>query len=582
MPEKRPHPEATSLQNGANKRSSPNGDSLSKKVEEARARAEAIKAKQLEDAKAQARARVEAIKARLAGQGAPLPSQSGAPSSAAAKPKIDIEALKARVAAATGRAQSSASQVPGAPSASLQQPHPPQPEFEEPNKARGGLNIGLHPSLLADSGADGKGKGKAGMAPKFATTMANRRDAGKDKGKDKKQLDLSGPSMEELKQNPYFDTSLISQGGVTGKSRNSRQLVFNQKGKYIAQASALRRQAKLEEMKRRIYEQTRKAGVDEANEKAFLIPEPPAIEWWDEGMVAGNYEDMDSQGALKIISDDSIITVYVQHPVLIEPPQDKHMPTPKPMFLTKKEQAKMRRQRRMADHKEQQAKIRLGLEPPPPPKVKKSNLMRVLGEQAVKDPTAVEAMVNRQIAERAANHEASNETRKLTKEQKLEKLEKNQSEDAAKGILCSVYKIDDLSNGQHRFKIDMNAKQQNLTGITILHPKFNLVIVEGGSHSIAAYRKLMLNRIKWTENAMPSSVREGNREVEQAWLNALDEKGELKDLGVNKCQLIFEGEERDRVFRKWMTKVCESDADAKEILQRTKMEYMWAKAKSMP
>ena len=46
--------------------------------------------------------------------------------------------------------------------------------------------------------------------------------------------------------------------------------------------------------------------------------------------------------------------------------------------------------------------------------------MRVLGEEAVKDPTAVEARVNRDIAERHAKHVEANEERKLTKEQKHE------------------------------------------------------------------------------------------------------------------------------------------------------------------
>ena len=82
------------------------------------------------------------------------------------------------------------------------------------------------------------------------------------------------------------------------------------------------------------------------------------------------------------------------------------------MYLTSTEQAKLRRQRRMADLKEEQAKIRLGLVPAPPPKVKKGNLMRVLGEEAVKDPTAVEARVNREIADRHAKHLQANEERK--------------------------------------------------------------------------------------------------------------------------------------------------------------------------
>lgn len=257
------------------------------------------------------------------------------------------------------------------------------------------------------------------------------------------------------------------------------------------------------------------------------------------------------------------------------------MPAPKPMYLTPKEQAKLRRQRRMADLKEQQAKVRLGLEPAPPPKVKKSNLMRVLGEEAVKDPTAVEARVNREIAERAQKHMEMNEERKLTKEQKQEKLAANQEKDASRGIYTSVYKIDNLSNGRHRFKISKNAEQNALTGICILHPRFNLVIVEGGHVSINFYKKLMLNRIDWTENVAPNKVREGNKEALTSWLQAEDEKGALKDLTLNKCTLVWEGEEKSRAFRKWGSKVCETEAAAKDALTRAKMENMWTLAKSM-
>ncbi|KAF2102254.1 Pre-mRNA-splicing factor 3 [Rhizodiscina lignyota] len=336
-------------------------------------------------------------------------------------------------------------------------------------------------------------------------------------------------------------------------------------------------------MKKRIADQARKVGLEEDNEKGFLVPAPPDVEWWDEGLLdSKDYEDLDKPGKMKLDTEDSIITIYVQHPVQLQPPQDKNAPAPKPMFLTKTEQAKLRRQRRMAEHKEQQAKIRLGLEPPPPPKVKKSNLMRVLGEQAVKDPTAVEARVNREIAERAAKHHETNEERKLTKEQRHEKLEAQKAADAAKGILVSVYRVDNLSFGKHRYQIDINAKQNDLTGICIVHPKQNLIIVEGGTHSINGYRKLMLNRVKWTENSQPMSVREGNREVEQAWLQSVDEKGELRDLSMNKCLMVWEGQERARQFKRWFgVKVCETDGEARDVLKKSGMENMWTLAKSM-
>ncbi|OBT65574.1 U4/U6 small nuclear ribonucleoprotein PRP3 [Pseudogymnoascus sp. 23342-1-I1] len=447
------------------------------------------------------------------------------------------------------------------------------------SKAKGGLNVGLHPALEDH----GQWKPSKTVAPKFATSIGNARPLEKQSAKGKKQLDLSGPSPEDIRNNPYFDNSL---GGQTAtlKNRNSRQLVFNQKGKYIQQANALRRQAALEAMKKRIAESSRKIGIDEDldTEKNYLVEAPPDIEWWDEGLVDGkDYAHIDDPKRLKLDTSDSIITHYIQHPVLLEPPQEKNVPAPKPMFLTAKEQAKLRRQRRMVDLKEQQAKIRLGLEPAPPPKVKKGNLMRVLGEEAVKDPTAVEARVNREIAERHTKHLDTNEDRKLTKEQKLEKLALNQEKDAAKGIRIMVFKINSLANGSHRFKIAKNAEQYALTGICIMNPRFNLVIVEGGEHSIRQYKKLMLSRIDWTESS-PTRVKETHQEELVDWLKGEDEKGTLKDMSLNSCTLVFEGEEKARVFRKWGSKVCETDAGAREALTRSKMENMWTQAKTMP
>jgi U4/U6 small nuclear ribonucleoprotein PRP3 len=60
-----------------------------------------------------------------------------------------------------------------------------------------------------------------------------------------------------------------------------------------------------------------------------------------------------------------------------------------------KEQKKLRKQQR-----ELQEKVRLGLTPPLEPKVRISNLMRVLGTEAVQGPTKVEAHVRAQMAKR--------------------------------------------------------------------------------------------------------------------------------------------------------------------------------------
>ena len=537
---------------------------------------------------ADARAKVAAAAAKLqgprAGAASPAPSPASA-SAAGSSVQSRIAEIKARVAAATSKSSAASQQRTPAPLTPSYQ----VPAFEDSiSRARGGLDVGLHPALMGDTSQDARSsKGRQAIQPKFATTMANRRaespGTASKPAKGKKQLDLSGPSAEETRNNPYFDPALGAKT-ATLKSRISRQLVFNQKGKYIQQATAMRRQAALEAMKRRIAESSRKAGIDEDldTEKTFLVPAPPDIEWWDEGLVNGKgYSAIDIPNGLKIDTPDSIITLYIQHPVALEPPQEKNMPAPKPMFLTPQEQAKLRRQRRMADLKEQQAKVRLGLEPAPPPKVKKGNLMRVLGNEASLNPTAVEARVTAEIEERAQKHEEMNEDRKLTKEQRAEKLATQQAADAARGIYVSVYKIDSLANGRHRFKISKNAEQNALTGICILNPKFNLVIVEGGQHSIQAFRKLMLNRIDWTENSIPNSVREGNKEALQSWLQSVDDKGELRDLGLNKCTLVWEGGQKTRAFRKWGSRVCETESMAREALGRGKMETMWTLARSV-
>jgi U4/U6 small nuclear ribonucleoprotein PRP3 len=222
----------------------------------------------------------------------------------------------------------------------------------------------------------------------------------------------------------------------------------------------------------------------------------------------------------------------------------------------------------------------VGLVPAPPPKIKKGNLMRVLGEEAVKDPTAVEARVNREIAERHAKHLETNEGRKLTKEQRHEKLARNQEKDVAKGIHMLVFKVNTLANGQHRFKISKNAEQHNLKGLVIMHPKQNLIIVEGGEHSIRQYKKLMLNRIDWAENAPPRD-NSAHYDSLKEWLRAEDEKGELKDLALNKCQLLFEGEVKSQSFHAFKSRAYETDTEARQALSRAKLESFWNMAKNV-
>lgn len=167
------------------------------------------------------------------------------------------------------------------------------------------------------------------------------------------------------------------------------------------------------------------------------------MEWWDAAFLPNKtYEDI-TKGHAKIETADSLITHFIQHPVQIQPPNEaSHAASskPRPLMLTTKERKKLRRQKRKELLKEKQDKIRLGLLAPDAPKVKLANMMRVLGQEAVLNPTEVEMKVRQQMEERLQGHLDQNAERKLTAEQRKAKEAKKKEEDLNKGVNVSVYK----------------------------------------------------------------------------------------------------------------------------------------------
>lgn len=163
---------------------------------------------------------------------------------------------------------------------------------------------------------------------------------------------------------------------------------------------------------------------------------------------------------LNINTPDSPITIYIQHPIPIPAPGDKNKNELKPLMLTSKEQKKMRKLRRAGELQDKRDRIRMGLLPPDPPKgalfffyllfrglnyplptVRLANLMKVLTSDAIQDPTRVEARVRREVAMRKHNHEKMNTERKLTDEQRREKIESKKVDEEKKGIQGAVFKF---------------------------------------------------------------------------------------------------------------------------------------------
>lgn len=66
--------------------------------------------------------------------------------------------------------------------------------------------------------------------------------------------------------------------------------------------------------------------------------------------------------------------------------------------------------------------------------------MKVLTSDAVQDPTKVEARVRREVAMRKHQHDKMNAERKLTDEQRKEKIETKKVDEERKGLVGAAFK----------------------------------------------------------------------------------------------------------------------------------------------
>ncbi|KAK7683097.1 hypothetical protein QCA50_013770 [Cerrena zonata] len=522
-------------------------------------------------------------------------SHGASPSPAPGLPAADDVARKvAEARKLVAQAQSKLA-VKDNPYMSLARPGKSKAPPPEPAQQGAGLKMAAHPLLLDNTvpAPQSKKDRYKPMQPKFASIKANVRNAPTPPPAPTPVIPM------ENKANPYAaGSSAVPDSGFEGapRERVGRSFRFNPKGKYVHIANEIRRETQLEQLKQRIAESAKKAGLDsefETLEKNIRRDAPPDTEWWDASLLPNkSYDDL-AQGIsqMNIRTPNSPITIYIQHPIPIPAPGDKNKTVLKPLKLTKKEQKKMRKQRRQAELQDKRDRIRMGLIPPDPPKVRLANLMKVLTSDAVQDPTRVEARVRREVAMRKHQHEKMNVERKLTDEQRQEKIENKKLEEEKKGIHGAVFKVKTLSDPSHRFKVRRNAEQMSLTGVCIFHPNLAMVYVEGAAKFIRQYKRLMLHRIAWTEAARERGAEDveiDRGEDEEGKDSAAagpsktgngDEGETPVSLENNQCWLIWEGLLRDRAFNSFKPKSCPTDAAAKEVLG-AKLAGYWDQAKN--
>ncbi|NXH92674.1 PRPF3 protein, partial [Edolisoma coerulescens] len=420
---------------------------------------------------------------------------------------------------------------------------PPKVELKDQTKPT--------PLILDEQGrtVDASGK-EIELTHRMPTLKANIRAVKREQFKQQ----LKEKPSEDMESNTYFDPRV----SITPAQRQKRTFKFHEKGKFEKIAQRLRTKAQLEKLQAEISQAARKTGIHTSTKLALITPkkelkegEIPEIEWWDSYIIPNG---LDLKGGATSKKDEYFgITNLVEHPAQLNPPGM----APAWGGLAASSWASGGSLSHCHVRREPSQRLFHPLA------VRISNLMRVLGTEAVQDPTKVEAHVRAQMAKRQKAHEEANAARKLTAEQRKAKKVKKLKEDVSQGVHIAVYRVRNLSNPAKKFKIEANAGQLYLTGVVVLHKDVNVVVVEGGPKAQKKFKRLMLHRIKWDEQ---TSNTKGEDDDES------DEESVKKS---NKCSLVWEGTAKDRSFGEMKFKQCPTENMAREHFKKHSAEHYW-------
>ncbi|NWH42205.1 PRPF3 protein, partial [Chloropsis hardwickii] len=420
---------------------------------------------------------------------------------------------------------------------------PPKVELKDQTKPT--------PLILDEQGrtVDASGK-EIELTHRMPTLKANIRAVKREQFKQQ----LKEKPSEDMESNTYFDPRV----SITPAQRQKRTFKFHEKGKFEKIAQRLRTKAQLEKLQAEISQAARKTGIHTSTKLALITPkkelkegEIPEIEWWDSYIIPNG---LDLKGGTTSKKDEYFgITNLVEHPAQLNPPG---MALPWGGLAAQAAPTPLLGGSLSWCHVQQEHLF-------PSVAVRISNLMRVLGTEAVQDPTKVEAHVRAQMAKRQKAHEEANAARKLTAEQRKAKKVKKLKEDVSQGVHIAVYRVRNLSNPAKKFKIEANAGQLYLTGVVVLHKDVNVVVVEGGPKAQKKFKRLMLHRIKWDEQ---TSNTKGEDD---------DESDEESVKKTNKCSLVWEGTAKDRSFGEMKFKQCPTENMAREHFKKHSAEHYW-------
>lgn len=378
-------------------------------------------------------------------------------------------------------------------------------------------------------------------------------------------------------ENPYLSTSTLRSNDKVTK-RLERGLKFHEKGEVSSQIERQREEQRLEyerqkeqEILNKIRREKEQAETSakiargelpdtKVGEDKYIrrIEDVPEVEWWDKPYLddqlnvlpkyQGGYEEESESD-----EEDEVPSIkYVHHPVPIKVHNAK--PTTK-VFLTKKEQKKIRRNRRKVEREEKETRIKMGLDPKPKPKVKLANMMSVYeNNQNITDPTQWEHTVIEQVEQRKRTHL---ETNMIRHEEAVKRRKESKKVELSTDNCCKVFRFKSLANPKIRFKLSTNSKQLALRGacLRVGDQGEGMIIVVGSEKSCKFFERLVLERIKWDEpfrdRATDTLIETPNNHAEKVWQGYLE------------CSK----------FPRWFMKVCRDDLELKNTLRQFDAEH---------
>ena len=129
-----------------------------------------------------------------------------------------------------------------------------------------------------------------------------------------------------------------------------------------------------------------------------------------------------------------------------------------------------------------------------------------------------------------------------------------------------MFRVKDLTNKQHMYKVDVNAQQLYLKGCVLFSHEagMNLVVVEGGLKGVKKFVRLMTKRIKWS--AKPG----GDDESSDS-----DSENEGSKGTDNFCHLVWRGVVPKAAFTNFRFEECNTNKAARKLMATRGVGHYW-------